>query len=665
MIKAFIADFGAGNTCLYTVVPGATEHDPQPLNNSNGEPSGYALDKNGNVMLGMNLLGISYEDLKEIETFRINLKAKPTAQNAKEMIFYFSSWLKRMKEERAGEFADVGPNEAYWFIGFPTGDEWKAKETRELYKDIFEKAGFEHVTLVPESNAAMAYYQKTRGVLSGYSKQKMSLLLLDQGAYSLDATFYGDELISKGSYLGASLIEHMMVRTILYENEEDNRQDQSIHNMPDVLAEARDLYEAEDGSFKTYLLLHGRGLKEDYFTQERNHTLSKHWDVVRSAKFRSRKGNPLSLFVNEKMMRKILFEKPIRQILGKEFADLAPEVQEELGNKTWIQALNSFLDKLPQCFPQIKNQSGQLRVMLTGGGSRMKCVEEAVKEKYGLKFVYDDPKAISAIGMGMAYWAPDKINADHFEEVFLNFLQEKIKDDDGDDVNVILKVVAEQIYACINEMIGGFVTEEGNALTYGIVDQWLEYKCSSSNIPDKIEWHFNDWSKNTGKPNFIKAIGKCVNDLKSTLNRRFIEVLRKNGMQEEILLEENDQVFLSVTQEILQEIFDLVIRIVVDHYKESKVLKDFTNKGKGLFSNPRSQYLNQNSDAIKNWIERELESTVDGYKKVFLEIVVIEEEQKAFFQIFVEEAFYDLCKLMEEHKKKILGKLVLEEYLED
>ena len=76
--RAFAADFGAGNTCIYFIDPYATVRACTALTDPHGEPSGYAIHENGDVPLGRGLYGLHYSDLAHIKEFHINLKCVPT-----------------------------------------------------------------------------------------------------------------------------------------------------------------------------------------------------------------------------------------------------------------------------------------------------------------------------------------------------------------------------------------------------------------------------------------------------------------------------------------------------------------------------------------------------------------------------------------------------------
>lgn len=663
MKKIYVADFGAGNTCLYCANPYVNIREATPLNTLGGEPSGYAIDKKGKVLLGMGLSQLGYRQLQQIDSFHINIKAQPTEDNKEELVHYFRSWLEKMKEDHSQEFKGV--DEPYWFIGCPTGEDWKKKENIELYKSIFEEAGYENVYIVPESNAALAFYQQTQRIMDVYNK-KTQLLLIDQGAYSLDATNYAEgNVTSYGGYLGASLIERMMVHTILYTDEEKIRMRKRIVNWPPTLEAARSLYEQEGvrGKFYTYLLLQARFLKEEYFKQINNKTLLETADLSRNLDYEV-EGEQLVLFTNSVMMSDILEKKSIKQALGSEFNTLAPEVQKEIGDKTWMEAFEIFLDNVDAHYPNLK-QSNNVIVMLTGGGSLMKCVSDAVKKHYASASVYCDPEAISAIGKGMAFWAPDKIAALDFEHAFNVFTEREEIDEDGDTVNCINNKLFKAFTECVVQLAKEIIAEESNAVKYGI-EEWRDYKCNNTAIPGKIEQRLKNWCKNTGMPSFIKDIDNHIAGLKTELNSEFNKTIASFQLDKFELLTKNDDVFLSDCKQALPIIFDKIVEFIVDHYKENEIWDSFLNEKKHLFSNPRIDFYNAITESLNEWIDREIESTIEVCKVVFFEMKneITDDLTCTFQQLFQIEGRIDLLNLMKKHIKEILGKLVLEEYIE-
>ena len=661
MRKAFAADFGAGNTCLYCAKPDALVREASPLNTPGGEPSGYVKKKSGEIVLGLGLYGLQYHHLDQFESFRINLKALPTEESRKELTYYFHCWLEKMRKDYPEEFKNV--DELYWFIGCPTGEDWKKKETQELYRSIFEVAGFENVHIVPESNAALAFYQQSQRILDDYS-ENTKLLLIDQGAYSVDATNYSEgKVTSYGGYLGASLIERMIVHTVLFTDEEKIRLKKRMINLPGTIEKARELYRQEGcrGQFYTYLLLQARKLKEEYFTAQQDNTLVANADIVRTLDFNV-EDDPLSLFVNPVIMKSILEEIPVRDALKEEFDTLPKDVREEIGNKTWMQAFHDFLDCVDKKYPGLGKGENTI-IMLTGGGSLMPCVADAVRAHYKKASVYCDKEAVSAIGKGMAYWAPDKIKALDFERAFVAFTERETVNEEGDIVNSINKRLADSFLECVAQFAKDLVEEECNAVKYGI-EQWYNYNCDSVNIPQKIQWYLKDWCKKKGMPSFIANINQHIAQLKTELNSEFQDTAKSFGVEEFELLAKDDAVFLSNSRSVMPIIFDSIVKLIVDHYNGNEIWTGFPNSKKGLFSNPRRDFFTAGTDVLNQWLHAETDSTVSMIIQSFFELIILDEQQLTFLQVFMLEGRIDLDNLMEKHIKEILGKLVLEEYID-
>lgn len=662
MRKAYAADFGAGNTCLYCAKPNAKIREATPLNTPGGEPSGYALDNRSSVLLGMGLYGLQYHNLEQIDSFHINLKAQPTEANRKELIFYFHSWLEKMKKDHPEEFQDV--DKMYWFIGCPTGEEWKQEEAQEQYKSIFEQAGFENVYIVPESNAALAFYQQKDRLLEEYGEETR-LLLIDQGAYSLDVTNYSNgKVTSYGGYLGASLIERMMIHVILYMDEEKIRLKKRMINWPQTVEAARAKYEQEGvtSKFYTYLLLQARRLKEDYFTALNNKTLIDTADIMRTLDFEV-EGEQLILFTNPSIMELILEKMPVRQALGAEFDTLAPEVRNEVGNQTWMQVFRAFLDRVDQEYPDLGKGSNTI-IMVTGGGSLMSCVPQNIKSHYPLASFHYDMEAIAAIGKGMAYWAPDKIQALDFQEAFEAFTDKEVIDEDGDSVNSINQKLAAGLSDCLMQLLKDVTDEEAKAVVYGVVE-WREYRCGRGDIPQKIEQHLNNWCKNTGMPSFMSNIDNHITSLKEELNADFHKTTAAFGIEQIELLKKEDAVFLSDCKKMLPLCFDGIVECIVSHYKKIELWSQFPDSRKRLFSDPRADFCNAAAEMMNDWIGKEVEGTVDLCKQVFfdMEFNITDEMKYTFYQLFLIEGRFDLLNLMKAHVKEILGRLVLEEYI--
>ena len=674
--RAYSADFGAGNTLLYVTTPGARAEKPTHLNDVNGEPSGYALFKDGEVRLGHELMGIPYSDLNYIEKFRINLKAVPSRATRDELVYYFRSWLERIKTFHAQEFEGV--EKIYWFIGCPTNDDWRSPEVQKLYKEIFEEAGFasENVYLVLESNAAIAYFEQINDILTDVRRNHGRLLLLDQGAYSLDGTFFRivhheDEkpFDSYGSCLGAGLIERMILHEILYKPEEEIRIGKKMINDPDTIKTVRMRYEQEGSSskFVTYLLLKARELKEDYFTRESGKKLLSSKDLLCLTEYVDEDGGDLTLFTNSIMMHSILEELPICEVLGSNFNELPDEVKKELSNRSWMGVFRAYLDRLSEHFGGFGNGENT-QIMLTGGGSLMKCVSEAVKKRFPSANVYGDTNGLCAIGEGMAYWSHDKIKALDFTEAFEEFTNRTQKESDGSETNIISANLSIALGECLKEMVEELIAEEAEAFWDGVKD-WAIYNCASYDIPARMKTHIQNWCNSKGMPNFSANIDRHIEKIKEGLNSDFITyVLKPLKMPaDEPLLSPSDKVFLSMSRQGMQILFNAMTEVIVSHYQGHQLWGYFPNDSEGFFSDPRMQWLKNNADALDEWMNKETDATIQIVSQVFSEYEydLVADRKLTFLMLFLLEGHSDLVTLMQKRVKKILGSLVLEESIDD
>ena len=665
MRKIYAADFSEGTIHFYCSRTNLAFREANPLNTPGGEPSGYALTKRNQFWLGLELYQLSYENLRDLDSFHINIKAKPDENHRAELVQYFKTWLEKMKEDYPEEFKGI--DEPFWFINYPMSDEWKAVRTRDLYQSLFEEAGYENVFIIPESNAVFAFYQQTTHIMNNY-RPETQFLVFDQSAYSLNMTYYNKGKISSyGGYLGTSLIERMMLHVILKHDEKEIRLKKRSINFSETVQFVRTLIEKEgySGKVYTYLLLCARVLKEEYFTAQRNKTLKEKLDITTPVDLNldPEEYDQFSLFTNLPMMQNILENWSVKEILGDEFFTLAPEVQNEIGNKTWMQTFRVFLSNLDNEYPNIKNGENTI-IMLTGGGSLMNCITDTIKEHYPEATVYCDKEAISAVGKGMAYWAPDIILAIEFKQVFSSFIDREYVDEAGNTINYINHILSDIAIDCVTNLIKAIVSEEVNSVMYA-TKQWREYSCDNTEIGNTIEIYLKNWCKSTGMSSFINHINMHISSLKSQLNADFNEALLKSGLTEFELFKE-DTVFLSYSIEQISEVFNFLVDMIGDHYKKHTIWNEFLNDKRGIFSDKRTDFYNANVEALNKWMRNEAASTSKLCKELFFDkqYKVTDTVSYTVYQLIQVEARLDLNNLMKIHLKRILGNLVLEDYLD-
>lgn len=69
---------------------------------------------------------------------------------------------------------------------------------------------------------------------------------------------------------------------------------------------------------------------------------------------------------------------------------------------------------------------------------------------------------------------------------------------------------------------------------------------------------------------------------------------------------------------------------------------------------------------MKDFVDKATDSTLEVFKSLcFVHEYECGEDQYTFAELFVREGYYDMLTLAEKRKKNLLGKLVLEEYLEN
>lgn len=697
MRRIYVVDMGAGNTNAYWIDPQGVK-PASLLANENGEASGYIVPKKDDRVINIGndaLYGMEYTDLSLVKEYHLNWKQLPTEKNRAELTRYFRAWNEKIRNERAQDFIGVSPEEEIWFIGCPTGGKWKQASIRNLYKEFLEDAGFRNVTVIPESNGALAFYQKSRKILDDL-QANTKVILFDLGAYSIDATsFDGNELTSYGQYLGASLIEKMMVRAVLYGIQGNPlRFKGKALNDPDIIKEACKEYENRtdnknevDGKiFRDFLRLKARSLKEDFFRAQSEGKAPTIGLAVYSGYFHDFGDNVklyMDLLFSEDLRKTLMERMPIRDLLGDEFDEEPPEVREYIGDATWMQSLENFLNETAKEFSL--DDGSNVRIMLTGGGSLMKCVQDKVRSRFPNAEVYDGKESVIAIGYGLAEWGPDKVLAMDFEKKFRDdFLQIQpgIEPDDWP----LFKTLSGIYVQCVSDNERPF-TNKAEEIFSGCVDGWKNYRYGSTEITDRCSEKLVDWFKTTWVLDFNRMFADSVEELKRQLNAKFensvVDPLHLRTILADLitLLPPNDQDFLAHLAKLHELDFNSISDKTSEHFKKlSSWFTDFNNDDKpgvikSIFgsSDPRRDYYN---GLCNHWREKyheefSLSSLTDNFLTRFIHHWLCvaywyEDNPKSTNEnIFSMQVMVTLLDAMELRKKAILGKLVLEEILSE
>ncbi len=385
---------------------------PAYITEKGGELSGYAVTKNKSILIGADLSGVDFDTFKSCQV-SLDLKKRPTEENRYEFVRYFKAWNKRISTLMLPSSSDkkTNPNglgtrlkllfdessskSDVWFIGCPSA--W-SKEDIKLYIDIFREAGFKNPIVVPESVAAIRYCMAAREI-----KEK-TLIVIDFGAYSNDTSGVRDKTtFSAGSYLGAHIIEEMIVCANLF-------QAKKYVSNPDRLStalinELSQKFET-DGQLRLFLFLQGRILKELYFNKIKDGTLGNE-DILLPVTLEN--GRTFNLFVNVKMISDILYHIPVREMMTKSVFDRLPaETKEEIGDKIYCDCLYDFIDRIALQAKDI-TVPGDTAVILTGGASAMDFVAPLVSEKFRGCTVSVGSNPVGAVAEGLIHISEEKL----------------------------------------------------------------------------------------------------------------------------------------------------------------------------------------------------------------------------------------------------------------
>lgn len=556
MKRIFALDYGRGTMAGFYTDFGAKVISPRPIMDKDGEPSGFALMQDGTYRLGKQLYTMGAKDYRKAVSLHINIKEIPTGDDALQ-VEYAKAWRQKLLRDNPTLFNDG--SEEVWIIGCPTG--WRSRKVIDKYRSIFEEAGFSNPIIVPESNAAMMYAQQTHEFMDHMGKNT-GVLCIDLGAYSADSTYVRPGSVSSyGGYVGASLIEKMILAMNLSgEFCEDSR------NSPNLRQKVREKCQ-NDPMFRAYMLLHAKKLKESYFTDVVNGQDYSDIDCTEAvdirlndAAFDSVGVKFFELVANEKMISTITTERSIKDILGEEFDVLPEEVRNELGEKSWRKSLESFVIKTLEDCPEFaaiakKDPSGEkANLILTGGASLMPLVMDVMMEVMPNTNIYKDSEPMSTIAKGLVYFGPEKIKAMEFAEQYMWILTHDIAGNvsDSEKHNDLLNSLASRAH---DTLVYGFTFKKSEASVYELVEErddmgvvfrtvdkmilsvvnaasdWGDGEINSDQIASRALEKFNSWFNGTSEDSLSAVHARTLQFVKEffavELNMAFLPLLER------------------------------------------------------------------------------------------------------------------------------------------
>ena len=260
----------------------------------------------------------------------------------------------------------VKGEECCFYVGCPAG--WD-KTAREIYRELFEEAGYPPVRIISESRAALVSACQSRHFQVGYDILSKPVLVVDIGSSTTDFAYIMNgkevELKTAGEVaLGGGIMDEVLLECALRDSVRGDR--------------IRQIFE-ESPPWRSYCEFAARRLKEKYFTDE------EYWrenDCRQSVIISYEKPVRLPLVINEETADHILYGK-IPQLDGRSFKDV------------FVESLREVRDKIQEEPPEL--------VFLTGGVSRLPAIRDWCRETFPEAVVITGAEPEFSVCRGLAW----------------------------------------------------------------------------------------------------------------------------------------------------------------------------------------------------------------------------------------------------------------------
>ncbi len=303
------------------------------------------------------------------------------------VVLFAKGVLDELRAHNALQEGDV------FVVGCPAG--WNAA-CRSRYRDLLVRAGIPKPQVISESRAAFLYAKYAKTVALDIDVLQESALVIDMGSSTLDFAYIVDgRETGVGTFgeirLGGGLLDEELLRRAV---EKSKNKDALVS----VFAEAKSWY--------SYAEIQARRAKEQYYTEASGEPKASVKKQIRVCYDGMQK---LTVELNAAEANSLVTE-PLGSLHGQSFAG----------------ALQSALDNAKQ----ITKAAPPRVVLLTGGASRMRFVQEQCRETFGDAVVVCCPEPEFSIAKGLAYagWIDENMRA------FRKSIAEEITDDRVADI---------------------------------------------------------------------------------------------------------------------------------------------------------------------------------------------------------------------------------------
>jgi len=372
-------DIGDGESAVAIFQQGSgIEPIIQPIGGSRSFLS--AVGKvNGEIVVGEQ----AYTDaLSEGLSVRFKSRFAHDKGSYEDIVLFAKGVLRALKEADAIREGDM------LVVGCPAA--WNAA-SRRRYHDLLIRAGFQSPQIISESRAAFLYAKYARTVALDIDVISESALVIDMGSSTLDFAY-----IVEGRETGVGTFGEIQLGGGLLDEELLCRAVENSRNKEKI----KEVFRASK-SWHSYCEIEVRKVKERYFSQEAADP-----KVVCKKQIRIRYDGVQQL--------ELLLD-------AQEAASLVEEPSAALNGRSFAQAMCDALNHAKQITSDIPPQV----VLLTGGSSRMRMVQEQCRQIFSDALVVCCPEPEFSVAKGLAYagWVDENMRE------FRKAIAEQITDD--------------------------------------------------------------------------------------------------------------------------------------------------------------------------------------------------------------------------------------------
>lgn len=377
-------------------------------------------------------------------------------------------------------------SECCFYIGCPAG--WD-KNTRERYREIFERAGYPPARIVSESRAAMISACQSRHLQVGTDILKKPVLVVDIGSSTTDFAYIRrgkEEKLQTGGevHLGGGIMDEILL-------------DECIRAAGPLEKKIRrDLNESEP--WKNYCEFSARRLKEKYFGDEpyfAEHGISRTLEISLHTPVK------LKLFLNPEMADRLL-ETGSQSLDGKSFHE-------------------AFVHSLKEARSGIRGEMPEL-LFLTGGVSKLPKIRDWCQEIFPDAVIIgaSDPEYSVAKGLAFAGQVDEKLR--NFRKQLDDFIA-------SDQVETI---VQDHMDALIRSAVDTLVEPVLQNAAFPVFLEWREGKVRRlEDVSKKMQEKITEYLKSDEAEELLKKPTQdWLRKVSAELEKYTVPICIRNGV---------------------------------------------------------------------------------------------------------------------------------------